>query len=94
MSSRLLLYKIRFTLLYNNTSDYDALHAFGCLAYTTSFKRQRTKLDPRFHKCIYLGLGNQYGVKVHVLLDINNKQLFMSRDTIFFEHLFPYNINH
>lgn len=79
MSYMLLSYKTSFTLLFNTISDYDALWTFGCLAYTTSSKRHITKLDTRARKCIYL--GNQHGVKGHVL--------FLSRDTIFVEHLFP-----
>lgn len=52
---------------------------------------KETKLDTRSRKCIYL--GNQHGVISHVLFDINNKHLFLSCDTIFFEHISPYNIN-
>lgn len=32
------------------------------------------------------------GVKGHVLFDITSKQLFLSRDTIFVEHMLPYHI--
>jgi hypothetical protein len=36
-------------------------------------------------------LGSKAGVKGHILFDLHNKELFLSRDVIFFEHLFPYN---
>lgn len=64
---------------------------FGCLVYACSSKRNHTKLDPRSCKCMYL--GTKHGVKGNILYDINNMNIFISRDTIFFEHIFPYTHN-
>ncbi|GAU15979.1 hypothetical protein TSUD_338500 [Trifolium subterraneum] len=41
----------------------------------------------------HLNTGFKPGVKGHILFDIHSKELFLSRDVIFFEHLCPYHIN-
>lgn len=66
------------------------MEVFGCPIFSFCLKRNRSKLDSRSRKCVYLGL--KYSVKGHVLYDLQNKQTFVSRDTIFFENIHPYNI--
>lgn len=74
ISSRLLKYKTPFTLLFDSIPDYNALRIFGFLAYDTSSKKHRSKLDSISPKCIYL--EKKHGVKGHILFEIHNKQLF------------------
>lgn len=85
LPSRLLQYKCLFTLTYHVTPDYSLMITFGCLVFSCSTKHSRTKLVSRYHKCIYLGIKND--VKCHILYDLYNRNLFISRVTIFFEHL-------
>ncbi|GAU20755.1 hypothetical protein TSUD_239490 [Trifolium subterraneum] len=48
----------------------------------------RHKLDSRSRKCLTLGFKT--GVKGHILFDLQSKEIFISRDVVFFEHIFPF----
>ncbi|KAH9705857.1 hypothetical protein KPL70_012031 [Citrus sinensis] len=43
------------------TADYSYLHAFGCPVYVMYNAQERTKLDPKSRRCIFLGYAD--GVK-------------------------------
>lgn len=58
----------------------------SCLACTID--HGKSKFDPRGKQCIYL--GNYSVTKGSVLLDISSQNLFISRDVLFLEHIFPY----
>ncbi|KAI5387435.1 hypothetical protein KIW84_073533 [Lathyrus oleraceus] len=58
---------------------------------SATLKSNRKKLDSRSRKCI--NLGHKPGVKGHLLFDLHNKELFISRDVVFFESHFPYKHN-
>ncbi|KAI5434750.1 hypothetical protein KIW84_021536 [Lathyrus oleraceus] len=58
---------------------------------SATLKSNRKKLDSRSRKCI--NLGHKPGVKGHLLFDLHNKELFISRDVVFFESDFPYKHN-
>jgi hypothetical protein len=81
--------KSPYQVLHNALPDFSTLKVFGSLCFASTLKANRLKLDSRSRKCIYL--GSKAGVKGHILFDLHNKELFLSRDVIFFEHLFPYN---
>jgi hypothetical protein len=81
--------KSPYQVLHNALPDFSTLKVFGSLCFASTLKAHRLKLDSRSRKCIYL--GSKAGVKGHILFDLHNKELFLSRDVIFFEHLFPYN---
>jgi hypothetical protein len=81
--------KSPYQLLHQTLPDFSTLRVFGSLCFATTLKAHRLKLDSRSRKCIYL--GSKTDVKGHILFDLHNKELFLSRDVIFFEHLFPYN---
>ena len=39
--------------------NYSSLHIFGCPAYVMYNDQERTKLDPKSKKCIFLGYANR-----------------------------------
>jgi hypothetical protein len=81
-------HKLPFQILNNQLPDISTPKVFGSLCFSTTLPAHRKKLDSRSRKCIYLGF--KFGVKGHLLFDLKNREIFLSRDVIFFEHIFPY----
>ena len=54
-------YKIPEELWSGKKPHYDHLRVFGCKAYAHVPKELRHKLDPKSHKCIFVGYGAGYG---------------------------------
>ena len=61
---------------------------FGCLAYAHNQKHGGDKFASQSRKCIFIGYP--YGKKGWSLDDLNSGELFVSRDVVFKEHVFPY----
>ena len=59
------------------------LGIFGCSAYAHIPKDERSKMDPKAKKSIFLGYG--IGVKGYRLFDTDTSKVFHSRDVIFNE---------
>ncbi|KAH9681068.1 hypothetical protein KPL71_026802 [Citrus sinensis] len=64
-------------------ADYSYLHAFGCLVYVMYNAQERTKLDPKSRRCIFLRYVD--GVKGYRLWDPTAHKIVISRDVIFIE---------
>jgi len=56
------------------------------------FDTTRTKLELKARKCIFLGYKN--GIKGYIVLDTNNREIFINRNVIFYEKIFPYKMAH
>ena len=63
--------------------DYSSLHVFGCPVYVMYNSQERTKLDPKSRKCIFLGYADN--VKGYRLWDPAARKIIVSRDVIFVE---------
>ncbi|KAH9754808.1 cysteine-rich receptor-like protein kinase 8 [Citrus sinensis] len=64
-------------------ADYFYLHAFRCPVYVIYNAQERTKLDPKSRRCIFLGYAD--GVKGYRLWDPTAHKIVISRDVIFVE---------
>ncbi|KAH9670456.1 hypothetical protein KPL70_016992 [Citrus sinensis] len=62
-------------------ADYSYLHAFRCLVYVMYNAQERTKLDAKSRRCIFLGYAD--GVKGYRLWDPTAHKIVIRRDVIF-----------
>ena len=90
MPTRVLKYETPINILKNNypTSHHLfsslTLCTFDCTVFVHIHSQHRRKLDPRAHKCIFLGYSlTQKGYKCY---HPPTHKYFVSRDVIFFEH--------
>ena len=66
--------------------DYSSLKIFGCPAYVHVQSGERSKLDSKSRKCVFLGFEKGVkGVKGYRLWDPISKKTVTSRDVIFDE---------
>jgi len=90
-----LINRLPYVIL-NNKSPYELLHKlpptyldlkfFGSLSFASSLENNRTKLEPRSRKCVFIGYKS--GIKGYMLLDTNNREIFISKNVIFYEKVF------
>lgn len=77
-----------FQLLHEVLPSLDDLCVFGCLCYSSTNSAGRGKFDSRARKCVFLGY--KMHMKGVVVFDVHNKQVFVSRNVVFHENIFPY----
>lgn len=80
--------KSPYFMLFKEEPDLHTLKVFDTLTYASTLQTHITKLDSRGRKCIFLSF--KQGVKGVILLDISNHDIFISRNVIHYEHIFPY----
>lgn len=81
--------KTPYELLYRKKPHLDNLKGLGCLCY--AHYKTRDKFDERGKRCIFIGYPHsKKGWKVY---DLKERWVFVSRDIIFYENVFPYLIS-
>jgi hypothetical protein len=75
--------KTPYEMWYGHIPSVRHLRVFGSTCYALIPKEQRSKLDARSRKCIFLGYSNT--TKGYRLYDETNKKFILSRDVIFLE---------
>jgi hypothetical protein len=68
---------------YGNKPSLQHLRVFGCDASVHGPKENRSKLDKKDEKCIFIGY--KYGVKGYKLWNLETKKIVYSRDVVFRE---------
>ena len=86
--SKVLHGKSPYEVLFDSKPTFDHLRSFGCLSYITTQKAHRDKFSPRAIPCVFIGYP--YGKKAYKFLDLETKQIHISRDAVFHETIFPF----
>jgi histone deacetylase 1/2 len=86
----------------NNTTPYERLHAsppdytficsFGCAMWPNLRPYNSRKLQFRSKRCVFLGYSNLH--KGFKCLDPSEGRVYISRDVVFDEHIFPFSEMH
>lgn len=70
-----------FELVYDDKPDVSLFRVFGSLCYVHVLKDNRTKLDPKAQKCVFIGYDFQR--KGWHCMDPEKKWFVISRDVVF-----------
>ena len=91
LPSPLLHNKTPYELLFKQPPSYDYLMVFGCECYASTVTQTSTKFSPRARRCVFLGYP--FNVKGYNLFDLQSHSMLISRDVVFHESVFPYQID-
>lgn len=87
MPSKALSQRSSYQVLFNENPNYDSMRVFGCLCFPWLKPYTHNKLEPRSRPCIYLGYSVQH--HCHRCFDPSTSKVFLSRDVVFYENIFP-----
>jgi hypothetical protein len=68
--------------------EYTSLRIFGCACWPNLRPYNRHKLQFRSKECVFLGYSNLH--KGFKCLDISTGRIYISRDVVFYENIFPF----
>ncbi|CAJ2668996.1 unnamed protein product [Trifolium pratense] len=89
LPSASLNFKIPYTVLFYKNPDYQLLKPFGCACFPLLRPYNDHKFDFRSHECLFVGYSNTH--KGYKCLSPNGR-VFISKDVLFNETRFPYNL--
>ena len=75
-------------MLFSEIPSYSHLKNFGCLYFATNVTPHKHKFTPRARKSTFLGYP--FNIKGYKLFDLQSHSIFISRDVIFHEKVFPF----
>ncbi|KAL4348122.1 hypothetical protein GQ457_17G021140 [Hibiscus cannabinus] len=80
-----------YQMLFQKAPRLDHLRVFGCIAFASVLPKPETKFHSRAIKCVFLGYPRN--VKGYKLFNIEKREVFISRDVVFSESVFPFQKN-
>jgi hypothetical protein len=86
--TKLLSYDTPLHKLLGATPDYSSFRAFGCACWPKLRPYNSHKLELRSTRCVFLGYSNLH--KGFKCLDVSKGRIYISRDVIFDENVFPF----
>ena len=90
--SKVIHFATPFERLYNQQPDYSSLRVFGCACWPNLRPYNSRKLEFRSKRCVFLGYSNLH--KGYKCLDISTGRVYISRDVVFDEEIFPFKDRH
>ena len=88
LPSRVISNDTPYFRLFGQHPDYISLRTFGCACWPHLRPYNARKLDFRSKQCVFLGYSNQH--KGFKCLDPREGRVYISRDVIFDENVFPF----
>ena len=73
-----------YEALFNRKPSVKHLRIFGCLCFAHIPKDERSKLDPKSRKCVFLGYSSRS--KGYRVYDLEKKKTIISRNLVFSEN--------
>ena len=89
--SSLLHRKTPYECLYGMSPSYDEIKVFGCLCFAHRASRDKDKFKERIRRCAFV--GHPFGKRGWELYDLESHELFVSRDVVFNEDSFPFDMD-
>lgn len=90
--SRILQYDTPLKRLFNHKPNYSSFRIFGCACWPNLRPYNAHKLQFRSMQCVFLGPSHTH--KGYKCLDIATGRIYISRDVVFDENVFPFSKLH
>ncbi|XP_019260138.1 PREDICTED: uncharacterized protein LOC109238158 [Nicotiana attenuata] len=81
--------KTPYELIYKRKPKYSHLKSFGCLCYPNVPIPHRDKFSPRTAPHVFVGYP--FNTKGYKVLNLATRKIYISRDVVFNESIFPFN---
>jgi histone deacetylase 1/2 len=86
--SKILQFSTPLEVLFHEKPDYSMLRVFGCACWLNLRPYNTRKLAFHSKRCVFLGYSNMH--KGYKCLDVSTGRIYISRDVVFDEQVFPF----
>ena len=92
LPSKVIGYTTPLERWFHQKPDYNSLKVFGCVCYPNLRPYDHHKLEFRSTQCLFIGYSNLH--KGYKCLEISAGRIYISRDVVFDENIFPFSKLH